>query len=136
MDAAEQLHDLAHRLNRAWLEGRFEDLGSFFHESVVFVAPGFSKRISGREACVESYREFATQARIHRFDLQQIESHIVGDTAIVSYPYAIDYEIGGSRWRGTGHDLFVLTQDTRSWLVVWRTMMPGTEEEVTREAVS
>lgn len=136
MNVEEQLLDLVHRLNRAWREERFEDLASFFHERAVFVAPGFSSRIVGREACVESYRTFATQARIHGFDLEEIETDVAAGTAVTSYRYVIDYEIEGRRWRGSGHDLFVLVRDAGSWLVVWRTMIPGDEEEISREGVS
>ena len=136
MSTTKQIHDLVHELNRAWIEGRFEDLRSFFHEDVVFVTPGFSEKVRGREACVESYRGFTTQAKIHGFELQEIETDTVAGIAIASCPYAIDYELEGRRWRGNGRDLLILVQDSGTWSVVWRTMMPGPEEEVARDAES
>lgn len=130
MSTTAEIQDLVRRLNAAWVEGRPEDLGKLFHSDMVLVAPDFVQRLVGREACVQSYQAFLSQAVVHRFELQQADVDVFGATAVASCPYTIEYEIGGKRWRGSGRDLLVLVQSAGSWSVVWRTLVSGTEEEM------
>lgn len=125
-----EVREVVERLNRAWRSGRFAELDEVFDPEVVLVPPGSGSRVLGRDAVVQSYREFTTQAAVHRFDMDPPEIDQFGTTAIASCPYSIEYEIEGRRWRGSGHDLLVLRRGESGWRVVWRTMLPGPEEEV------
>ncbi|MGH7482787.1 MAG: YybH family protein [Longimicrobiales bacterium] len=130
MSASEEIRDLVRRLNAAWVAGRFEELGECFHQDVVIVAPDFVHRVMGREACVQSYRDFVSQAVVHDVELREVQVDVFGGVAVAACPYTMEYELGGKRWRGDGRDLLVLAQEASGWLVVWRTLMAGPEEEV------
>ncbi len=55
-------------MNQAWMSGRFDDLQQYFAEDVVMVAPGGGMRMIGREAMIDSFRQYTEQATTHKFD--------------------------------------------------------------------
>ena len=111
------------KINKMWRSGDVDGLGELFHPDAVVVHPGFEDRAQGRAACVDSYREFAgltTVTRLDEFD-QQVD--VVGDTAVVTYGFRIDYEMDGKANTDRGHDVFVLKRGGGGWKVVWRTVV-------------
>jgi ketosteroid isomerase-like protein len=128
----EAILEVVERLNAAWSAGEFDQLVDVFDPGVVLVAfsPEGAHRVVGRDAVIQSYREFAEQSVLHQFELQQPELDVFGTTAIATCPYTIDYEIGGRRWIGEGRDLLVLHEGEEGWKVVWRSLFPGEEQEV------
>lgn len=126
---------IVERLNAAWPAGQFDELVAIFDPGVVLVAfsPAGEQRLVGREAVIQSYRDFVEQSVLHRFELEQPELDVFGTTAVAVCPYSIDYEIGGRRWSGAGRDLLVLHEGDEGWKVVWRSLFPGEEHEVVRE---
>ena len=59
-DEREAVAALLREITAAWREGRVGDLAPLFHERMVIAGPGHKAYASGRTACVESYREFAS----------------------------------------------------------------------------
>jgi ketosteroid isomerase-like protein len=112
------------RINRAWRTGRVEEMVEAFHDDVVVVQPGFGTRVSGREACVGSYAEFAAAARVHAYDESEHAVDVWGDTAVATYRFRIEYEIEGKTYLETGQDLLVFIRTSDGWRVVWRTLAP------------
>ncbi|MDQ4097067.1 MAG: nuclear transport factor 2 family protein [Actinomycetota bacterium] len=112
------------RINRAWQSGDADSLEEFFHPDVVVVHPRFEGRTAGRDACIESYREFAAATTVRRLDEFDPQIDVVGDTAIVTYGFRIQYEMGGEAMVDTGRDMFVLTRVAGDpWRAVWRTLV-------------
>jgi hypothetical protein len=93
-----------------------------FHRDAVIAAPGFTDRIVGRDACVESYRQFTDAATIHAFTDSNHSIDIWDTTAVATYHFEIDYEINGARNIDRGRDLLVLTLESPGWQIVWRTL--------------
>lgn len=124
--------EVIERLNAAWPAGEFDQLTDVFDPAVVLVPiePGDGQRLVGRDAVIQSYREFVEQAGLHQLEFEQPEIDVFGTTAVASCPYRIDYEIGGRRWIGTGRDLLVLHEGGSGWRVVWRSLVAGEEQEV------
>ena len=52
------------RINRAWLDGRPEDLLPLFHPDMTLVFPGFAGRAQGREAFVAGFADFCGDAKV------------------------------------------------------------------------
>jgi uncharacterized protein (TIGR02246 family) len=116
--------EVVQRINRAWRNGDMDGLGELFHADSVFVHPDFAGRTEGREACVETYREFAANATIRRLEEIDPQVDVVGDTAVVTYGFRIHYEMGGEMQADSGRDVFVLTRTTGGrWQAVWRTLV-------------
>ncbi len=117
--------EVVRRINRAWTSGDLDDMAELFHPDVVVVHPNFEGRSEGREACVGSYRDFAAQATVKRLDEFDPQVDVFGDTAVVTYGFQLEYEMGGAALLDRGRDLFVLRRRDGSgpWQVIWRTLV-------------
>jgi hypothetical protein len=51
-------------INRAWLEGRVDDLGRVVHPEIVMTLPGFAGRVRGSPDFVLGFKEFCDSATI------------------------------------------------------------------------
>lgn len=125
-EAASHTHDVwrfIEELNQTWVENRPEELSRFFREDIVIVHPDFEARAVGRDACMESYKEFCARAGVREF--REVDPHIdvFDDTAVVTYAFDIAYELEGKLHRETGRDLFVLVREDGKWRAAWRTML-------------
>jgi hypothetical protein len=111
------------QINRAWRDGRLEDLASMVHPEIVMVLPGFTARIRGREDFLAGFRDFSQNAKIHEFHEHDHDIDVTGATAVVTFRYEMVYERSGERYRATGRDLWVFQNQGRAWTAVWRTML-------------
>jgi ketosteroid isomerase-like protein len=118
-------------INTTWLTNAPEEfpalMGELFHESMVIRGPGFQPMGSGRDACIQSYMEFARQARVTAWNLSDTEVDLFGDTAVATYAWKITYEMNGQEHQETGHDVFVFMRAENRWRAVWRAMLPKGE---------
>ena len=120
----EEIRHVLRNINHAWTEGPVDDLRKYFHEDMIIAQPGFGIRGEGKNACVDSYREFAGMASI---DGLRESEHVIlvwGDTAVASYRFDIEYELDGQAHQDAGYDLFVFTRQDGTWLAAWRTILP------------
>ena len=122
-ESRRQILEIIHQLNDAWATGHPEKLAGFFHEDIVMVHPDFTGRIEGRDACMASYAEFCSEATIHGVKIGEPGIEVFGDTAVSTYSYEVDYEMGGERFNDSGRDLFVFVLEDDRWQAVWRTMI-------------
>ena len=128
--AREQVAALVRRLNESWVNGRFDALKEFFQPDAVLVAPGFTDLLYGRDAIVQTYREFLAQATLHAFEMREPRVDVFASTAIAVCPYTTEYSLEGRRWRATGHDVLVFVETAGEWSVAWRMLAAGEEHEV------
>ena len=110
------------RINQAWLAGRIDDMAPMIHPDVIMVVPGFAGRAQGRDPFLKGFREFYQSATIHEFRETDRAVDVVGDTAVVSFLFAMVYERNGGRYRATGRDFWVFHREGAEWVAVWRTM--------------
>jgi len=110
------------RINQAWLAGRIDDMAPMIHPDVIMVVPGFAGRAQGRDPFLKGFREFYQSATIHEFRETERAVDVVGDTAVVSFLFAMVYERNGGRYRATGRDFWVFHREGAEWVAVWRTM--------------
>lgn len=113
---------IVRRINELWLSQRYAEIGELLSESAVVVLPGFTGRIRGREAYVQSYREYDQSARTLEFSPDDPEIDIVGEVAVSVCPFSIVYEVEGKTYREKGRDVLVLSRSGSEWKVAWRTM--------------
>src|ERR1041385_5765405 len=102
------------KINDAWLHGRFDELREYLHPDIVLAQPGLSRRIAGREAVIDSYRQFAAEAA-GSFRAGETRVDAAGDSAVTTMPWTTDEERG---W-----DLLVFGKRDGRWVVVWRTVV-------------
>ncbi|TAM84758.1 MAG: nuclear transport factor 2 family protein [Acidobacteria bacterium] len=111
------------QINRAWLDGKVEDLAPRLHSDIVMVLRGWTGRVRGKQGFLAGFREFLQSSRIHEFNEQDIQVDVAGNAAVVTFRYEMVYERSNARFRSTGRDLWVLQHQGNSWIAVWRTML-------------
>lgn len=115
------------RINQAWVLRRTEDLEALLHSAMVIAPPPPTTPIRGRDACIESYREFALAARVLHFEELSPAVEVFDTTAVATYDFAITYEANGTYTTERGREVIVLVREEARWLAVWRTQLPTTE---------
>jgi uncharacterized protein (TIGR02246 family) len=110
--------------NRAWSDGRLEELPSFFHPDAVIVGPDLAPLGRGRDACVESYAQFLAVATVHEFEATRARVDEYDHAAVVSYDYRIRYESEDGVHDERGSEVILLVRQDETWQVAWRLVMP------------
>jgi len=122
--------ELLDRINRAWLEGRPEDLAPLLDHDVVMVFPGFAGRSEGKAAMIAGFEDFCTTAKVRHFAETDRQIDVRGTTAVASFAFDMIYDREGASYRSTGRDLWVFERKDGRWLALWRTMLDLKEEPV------
>ncbi len=110
------------RINGLWLAGRYDEIGDFLAEDAVVAPPGSDERVRGRQAYVQSYRDYDRACTTRDFVPSEPQVDVVGDVAVAVCPFFIEYEMQGEVRRERGRDVLVFTRIDGQWLVAWRTM--------------
>ena len=118
-----ELREIVTRINSAWLTRRFDELRDYFHPDVVLAQPGLARRTVGREALIDSYRQFVSEATIHSFTPGETHVDEAAESAVTTTPWEMDYTIEGQRYQERGWDLLVFGKREGRWVVVWRTVV-------------
>ena len=116
------------QINRAWLEGRPEDILPLVHPQMAMVYPGFDGRAQGAEAVLAGFRDFCQNAKILSYSESDHQVDLAGHCAVGSFRFEMIYARDGARYRSTGRDLWVFERRGDGWLAVWRTMLDLAEE--------
>jgi uncharacterized protein DUF4440 len=116
------------RINRAWLDGRPNDLIPLLHPAMSMVYPGFAGRGVGRDAIIAGFVDFCANARVHSYREGDAQVDVMGDTAVASNTFEMVYERSGETYQATGRDLWVFTRHEGEWVGAWRTMLDLVEK--------
>ncbi len=111
-------------INRAWLEQRFDELGAYFDEAIVMVAPDGVLRVTGRVDGVRTFEEFMRRATVEHFEVFDVTVDTWGETAVATYDFDIIFELDGQRFDESGRELWVFAGGGDSWRARWRTQLP------------
>lgn len=125
----EAVRRVVRQINELWLSKKYDEIGELLSEHAVIAPPGFGGRVCGREAYIQSYRDYDQVVTTHEFSPGESEIDIVGDVAIAVCPFFVVYEMQGKTHREQGHDVLVLSRAAGKWTVVWRTMQTESPEE-------
>jgi ketosteroid isomerase-like protein len=118
-------------INDHWRNKEYDRIGAVLADEAVIAPPGFDRRVRGRDAYIQSYRDYDEAARTLKFWAGDAEIDVVGDVAVAVVPFEVVYEIRGARHRERGHDILVFSRTAGEWRVVWRTMQYEPMEEET-----
>ena len=123
-ETEELIWQLVREANSAWSGGRPLDVARLFHTDVVMASPKGEILVEGRDAMVQSFVDYCEQVTTHSFEELEHEVRVFGDTAVVSFAFAVDYEFEGKRHSERGRELLVFTREGARWAAVWRTQLP------------
>lgn len=108
------------QINDAWREKRFDGLSDCFAENAVIVGPDYKIFASGRNACAESYREFATNASVLEYAESDHELRLWAATAIFTFAWRMTFQREHGPKTESGTDQLVLSKVDGNWKVVFR----------------
>ncbi len=114
----QEIWDTLRALNDAWTRGNPDDLTQYFHADMVAVTATERHRIEGRDACVASWKNFATAARIHRWREIDPVIRVYGDAAVVAYDFDMSFDMNGQTIDMGGRDLFFFVREAGRWWAV------------------
>ena len=121
--AQQEVKQILQNINHAWTKGNIDDIEQWFHEDIVIAAPNGQIVGEGREACIRSYRDFCSNAKVTDFKEAEPDIRVCGNTAVASYIYEISWEMAGKMHNEKGREIFVFNRDGDTWLGVWRTVI-------------
>ena len=105
-------------LNRAWTQGRVDELDGYFHDDIVVVTPTDRERLEGKKSCVASWRRFVDTAIIHEWTDRNPTVRLYADAAVVAYDYELACEIRGEPMALAGRDMFFMVRQGGRWVAV------------------
>ncbi|MEM1229414.1 MAG: nuclear transport factor 2 family protein [Pseudomonadota bacterium] len=113
---------LVHRLNTHWQAAQWDALSLLYHPKAVLVPPDVTPVITGRDAIVATYEEFADAATLHDFKTGAIRSYRFDTSAVVEADFTVDYSVQGERYLDEGHETYVLERAATpvGYHIVWR----------------
>jgi ketosteroid isomerase-like protein len=125
----EAVRRVVQRINELWLSRDYSQIGELIAENAVIAQPGSNGRIRGREAYVQSYRDYDHAATTQEFSPGEPQVDVIGDVAVAICPFRIVYDLQGKTYREKGNDILVLSRSTGEWQVVWRSLEAQPMEE-------
>ena len=105
-------------MNDAWSKEKGERLTEYFHPRMVAITPMSRHRIKGADNCVEGWQGFARSTTIHSWREEEPEIELFGDTAVVTYYYAMDVTMGSNRLSLSGRDMLTLQKEEGRWWLI------------------
>jgi Domain of unknown function (DUF4440) len=115
-------------INALWLNKKYDEIGEYLSENVVVARPGSTDRAHGKEIYVQSYRDYDTVAKTHKYILGDPAIDIMDNTAVAIVPFKAKYEINGKIYNEEGRNIFMFSRSENKWFIVWRTMQIDDEK--------
>lgn len=126
----EAIRHVIERINAYWQEKCYDEIGAFLAEGAVIAPPGSNQRVRGRDAYVQSYRDYDRAVTTHEFNTSDPQVDVVGNVAVAVCPFSVVYEMDGITHRESGRDILMFLKSGNNWIVVWRTMEIESSEEI------
>src|SRR5262245_1386204 len=124
----EAIRKAVREINEHWISKQYDRIGELLADDVIVAPPGLARRVSGRNAYVQSYRDYDQAVTTLEFSPGDPEVDVVGDVAVALCPFHVVYRLQGAIHRERGHDLLVFSRRDGNWKVVWRTMQTADED--------
>lgn len=110
-------------INNAWLDNNLYILNDYFDQEVVFMSPDYKNKLTGKNACINSYKQFLDSAEIIEYQQGEPEINIWDNTAAAFYEFDITYLMKGKTYSEKCKDFFVFNRDESDnsfWKAVYR----------------
>lgn len=125
----EAIRYVVRQINELWLSKKYDEIRALLSEYVVIASPGFDRRVRGRDAYIQSYRDYDLAATTHEFSPGHPTIDIADNVAVAVCPFFVVYELEGKMYRESGRDILVLSRTAGGWRVSWRTMQSEPVQE-------
>jgi uncharacterized protein (TIGR02246 family) len=126
-NSIQEIRDLLRKINNAWLKGNPDELNEFFHPDIVMKGPNFQTFATGRDACVQTYRDFLASAIVKDYQESEPDIDFWQNIAVAVMPWKMTYELSVQEYTESGHDVFTFVREDGKWLAVWRIIVTKPE---------
>jgi hypothetical protein len=116
----DQITGVTKSLSLAWQQRQFDQLEPLFAAGVVFQDSKGDRLLEGREACIQSYRDFMGIATVLGYKEEEPDIIPFAGFVMATYGWQIDYEIHGSNVHDEGRDWLALSKQDGAWRINWR----------------
>ncbi len=116
-------------INECWKLKDYESIGLYLADDVIVAPPKSDKRIQGREAYVQSYRDYDRSAETLEYLVGDPMVDLIGETAVAVCPFEVVYRFQGAKHHEKGQNILVFSHSQGRWKIVWRTMTVETISE-------
>lgn len=120
---SDQIVHFIEKFNEAWTKGNIKELDSLLHDKVIFIAPDLKTEISGKEACLQTIKDYVDNANTKTFKLLDKKIHSWNQTAMISIEYHIEYDMGNRDHKEQGTEFWTLNKQQNNWKLIWRAMV-------------
>jgi ketosteroid isomerase-like protein len=117
--SSDEIDTFVRELNAAWQSEDWAGLGACYHEHAVLLPPDAGEPIVGREAILETYREFTALAKLNAFSIPALDVFHFGDTYMAHMRFTVDYVYDGDHTVDSGLEIYTIVVTDRP-RVVWR----------------
>lgn len=108
-------------MNKCWTCGdpsELEKLSDYFHGEMVAITATDRYRLEDKEACVNGWKGFSENTKIHFWKVKDPKIHLFGNAAVVTYYFDMSYDMMGQTINMAGRDMFTLIKENNKWMVV------------------
>lgn len=119
MTFAERIINHINGLNDAWQDEQFQAIAGYYHPDVVLLPPDAGPPITGRDAVVASYQDFAAAERV-QFTVEGFDTFEFADTGVCHMRFQMEYTLDGSRYSEHGLEVYVVANVTTDPQIIWR----------------
>jgi hypothetical protein len=119
----DQVREKLDALNQAWRRGNFAAMEALVDEGIAMRGPGLKELARGRQAFIQSYREFMAQSKVIEYAESAHAIDIWGEVSVATYDWSMTYEQRGQRKTDNGHDMFVFRRIRDDWSAVLRLIL-------------
>lgn len=116
-------------INECWSLKDYDGIGSYLADDVVIAPPQSDKRIRGRAAYLQSYRDYDQMAETLKYLPGEPKVDLIKGTAVAVCPFEVVYKYQDEEHHEQGQNILVFTFSHDSWKIVWRTMKVETIAE-------
>jgi len=122
--ATDPVKEFLIELQNAWSRGEVAGLARFYHPDVILLPPDLGPPLEGRQAVLDSYRDFLDVARLISFEITELEvfpfSHSGGATCMAHLHFSIRYELDGNSYDEEGLEIYTVLLTDAGPQIVWR----------------
>ena len=122
-DPVDDIRQTLDRLNRAWLERRFDLLGDCFADDIVMRGPTLKPIIRGRAALVKSYADFMERSTVITYAEANHSVDCWDSVGAATYDWDMTWEQEGNRQQHAGQEMIVFERRDQRWIAVLRLML-------------
>ena len=117
-DVTARVQAVLSTIDAAWRRKEFTGLDDCFDDNAVIAGPDYAVYASGRAACAESYREFATNASVLEYSEVDHNLRVWENIAVYTFSWQMKYRREAESKLEQGTDQLVLEHRDGVWRVV------------------